>query len=102
MSSQRLVQRNDPLAHAALTRARREQVVTDSEMAAVQVPALAIVGTADAAAAGVKTLKAVWPALQVVTVDGATHWGDQGILIRPEFLASLRQFIAAHPGASRK
>jgi pimeloyl-ACP methyl ester carboxylesterase len=71
-------------------------------MAAVRVPALAIVGTADPAAEGVKTLKAVWPTLQVVTVDGATHWGDRGILTRPEFLASLRQFIAAHRGASRE
>ena len=102
MNSQRLLEKNDPLAHAALTRARREQVVTDSQLAAVQVPALAIVGTADPAAAGVKTLKAAWPALQVVTVDGATHWGDRGILIRPEFLASLRQFIAAYRGASRQ
>ena len=59
MSSQALVRKNDPLAHAALTRARRDLVVTDSQMAAVQVPALAIVGTADPAAAGVKTLKAV-------------------------------------------
>ena len=30
-----------------------------------------------------------------VTVDGATHWGDRGILTRPEFVAALRQFIAA-------
>ena len=95
-SSQRLVGKNDPLAHAALTRARREQVVTDSQMAAVQVPSLAIVGTADPALAGIKGLKAAWPALQVVTVEGATHWGDRGILTRPEFGASLRQFIAAH------
>jgi len=85
-----------------LTRARREQVVTDSQMAAVQVPALAIVGTADPAVAGVKMLKAAWPALQVVTVEGATHWGDRGVLIRPEFAASLRQFIAAHRGVSPK
>jgi len=102
MSSQALVRNNDPLAHAALTRARRELVVTDSQMAAVQVPALVIVGTADPAAEGVKTLEAVWPTLQVVTVEGATHWGDRGILTRPEFLASLRQFIAAHRGASLK
>jgi pimeloyl-ACP methyl ester carboxylesterase len=99
-SSQALVASNDPLAHAALARARRELVVTDTQMAAVHVPALAIVGTADPAMAGVKMLKAVWPALQVVTVEGATHWGDRGILIRPEFVASLRQFIAAYRGAS--
>lgn len=101
-SSQGILARNDPLAHAALTRAGRDLVVTDSQMAGVQVPALAIVGTADPGIAGVKTLKAVWPALQVVTVDGATHWGDRGILVRPEFISVLRQFIAAHPGTVRK
>lgn len=101
-SSQEIVAHNDPKAHAALTRAGGELVVTDSQMAAVRVPALAIVGTADPAVEGVKTLKAAWPELQMVTVEGATHWGDRGILIRPEFVNSLRQFIAVHPGTSQK
>jgi len=100
-TSQEIVAHNDPLAHAALTRSGRELVVTDVQMAGMQVPALAIVGTADPAVAGVRTLKAAWAALQVITVDGATHWGDRGILTRPEFTSSLRQFIAAHPGKSR-
>jgi pimeloyl-ACP methyl ester carboxylesterase len=101
-ASQELVAHNDPLAHAALTRAGREFLVTDSQMAAVQVPTLAIVGTADPAAAGVKSLKARWPALETVFVEGATHWGDRGILVRPEFTTSLRQFLAAHRQASTK
>ena len=101
-SSQEIVAHNDPLAHAALTRAGRELAVMDSQMVAVGVPALAIVGTADPTAAGVKALKTAWPALQMMTVEGATHWGDRGILIRPEFTRDLREFIAAHPGKSGK
>ena len=100
-SSQEIVAHNDPLAHAALTRAGRELVEMDSQLVATQVPALAIVGTADPAAAGVKALKTVWPALQMITINGATHWGDRGILTRPEFTNSLRQFIGAHPGRLR-
>src|SRR5207244_6602898 len=71
-SSRRLVAKNDPLAHAALTRARREQVVTDSQLAPVHVPALAILGTADPAGAGVKILKAACHTLQVLTVERQT------------------------------
>ena len=71
--SQEIVATNDPLAHAALVRARRELVVTDSQMAAVRVPTLAVVGSADRALTGVNSLKAVWPALKVVVIQGAVH-----------------------------
>lgn len=101
-TSQEIVARNDPLAHAAMVRADHDLLVTDAQMAAVRIPTLAIIGTADPGVARVKTLKAIWPALQVVLVDGATHWGDRGILVRPEFMASLRSFIAAHRSVSPK
>ena len=100
--SRRKTMQNDPLAHAAMQRARRDEVVTDAALAAVQVPTLAVVGTADSNITGVKSLKAAWPALQVVVVDGATHWGDRGVLTRPEFINALRQFMAAHPGTASK
>lgn len=101
-ASQDFVAHNDPLAHAALNRAGRGLVVTDSQMAAVQIPTLAIVGTADPQAAGVKSLKTAWPAIETVFVEGATHWGDRGILGRPEFTTSLRRFLAAHRQPSTK
>jgi pimeloyl-ACP methyl ester carboxylesterase len=102
--SQEIVATNDPLAHAALVRARRELVVTDSQMAAVRVPTLAVVGSADRALMGVNALKAVWPALNVVVIQGAVHSSanERGAPRRPEFVGAIREFVAAHKGGSSK
>jgi pimeloyl-ACP methyl ester carboxylesterase len=90
-----LAARNDTLAHAALRRGDHALAVTNAQLLAVKSPVLAIVGTSDAAAAGVRTLKTAWPALEVVSVEGATHWGERGIPLRPEFVAAVRRFITA-------
>jgi pimeloyl-ACP methyl ester carboxylesterase len=95
-ASRQRVAMNDPLAHAAMVRARQGEAVTDAQMAAVRVPALAIVGSADGALVGVKALNAAWPALKVMVVEGATHWGERGVLSRQEFIQAIRTFIAAH------
>jgi len=99
LRSQAIVARNDPLAHAALMRARRALLVTDAEMAAVRVPALAIVGNADSTLARVKALHAAWPALKVMVVEGAVHPTNhqRGLPSRPEFVAAIREFIKANP-----
>jgi pimeloyl-ACP methyl ester carboxylesterase len=94
--SRELVAMNDPLAHAALLRAGRELVVTDAQMAAVRVPTLAVVGSADTALEGVEGLKVVWPALKVIVIDGATHSSERGAPRRPEFVNAIRDFVAAH------
>ncbi len=100
--SREYVGRNDPLAHAAMLRARAEEVVTDAQLAAVRVPALAIVGGADANLEGVKALKKAWPALELVVVDGASHTGERGVLRRSEFVRAVRAFLAAHRVAGSK
>jgi len=98
-TSRDIVALNDPLAHAALYRARRALIVTDAEMKAVRVPALAIVGSADSALARVKALNAAWPAMKLVVVDGAVHPAShaRGLPSSPEFVAAIRAFIKAHP-----
>ena len=94
--------RNDPLAQAALMRARAGGAVTDAQLAAVRVPTLAIVGSADGALNGVKSLKAAWPTLSVVVIDGASHAGERGATRRPEFVQAIRDFLTAHrPTATR-
>jgi pimeloyl-ACP methyl ester carboxylesterase len=87
---------NDRFAHAALMRARRALVVTDAEIAKVAVPTLAVVGAADPQLARVKAMQAVWPALAVEVVPGATHptVHARGLPRRPEFLAAIRRWIA--------
>ena len=92
--SQGLIAANDVKALAAFHRGRRTLAVTDAQMAAVRVPALEIIGSADRNAADAQELKKVMPGLRLVVVDGATHGGERGVLRRPEFLAALREFLA--------
>ena len=93
--SQALVAANDTKALAAYHRGLRTLAVTDADLAAVRVPTLGIIGSADPSLAGVQDLKTVMPALSVVVVDGAEHGGERGVLRRPEFLAALRGFLVA-------
>jgi len=95
-SSQRILGRNDRLALAALVRRRSEQTVSEVQMAAVQVPILGLIGSADANLAAMNRLKSVLPALKVVVIEGATHGGERGALRRPEFVDNLRAFLVAH------
>jgi pimeloyl-ACP methyl ester carboxylesterase len=98
--SREIAARNDPVAHAAMLRGIQGLAVTNAQLSAVKVPTLAIVGTADRAFPGVQELKAAWPQLQVVIVDRVTHWGDRGIVVRPELPAALRTFITANRSPS--
>jgi pimeloyl-ACP methyl ester carboxylesterase len=93
--SQTLVATNDPKALAAYHRGRRALVVTDAQLAAVRVPTLGIIGSADPSLSGMNDMKTVLPALPVIVIEGAMHGGERGVLRRPEFLAALREFVAA-------
>jgi pimeloyl-ACP methyl ester carboxylesterase len=92
--SQQLVAVNNTKALAAYHRGRRTLVVTDERMAAVRVPTLGIIGSADPSLGGLQDLKRMMPALDVAIVDGAEHGGERGVLRRLEFLAALRDFLA--------
>ncbi|HXU43599.1 MAG TPA: alpha/beta hydrolase [Burkholderiales bacterium] len=96
--SKEIVARNDPFAHAALMRARRALLVADADIAAVRVPAMAIIGSADPALPRVQALKKRWPKLEVVVIQGATHPAGhpRGLLTRRELVAEVRAFIASH------
>jgi pimeloyl-ACP methyl ester carboxylesterase len=90
----------DRFAVAALTRARRDQVISRVRVSAVHVPTLGIVGNLDANEAGLQELKKMRPDLKLVVVNGATHGGDRGILRRSEFMEALREFLATHRQSS--
>ena len=91
--SQALTAANNTKALAAYHRGLRNLLVADADLAAVRVPTLGIIGTADPAMFGLQELKTIMPTLSVVVVDGATHGGEQGVLRRPEFLVTLRGFL---------
>ena len=86
---------NDRFALAALMRARRALLVMDAQMAAVRVPVLALVGSADPQAERVKAMQRVWPALRVEVVPGATHptVHPRSLIRRAELVAAVRRHI---------
>jgi pimeloyl-ACP methyl ester carboxylesterase len=94
--SREIARMNDLLAHAALMRARRALLVTDAEIAAVRVPALAVVGAADPALPRIKAMQAVWAGLELEIVAGAAHptVHERGLPRRAEFVAAIRRHIA--------
>jgi pimeloyl-ACP methyl ester carboxylesterase len=97
--SREIAASNDPIAHAALMRSRRALLVADADIAAVRVPTLAILGAMDPAVPRVHGLKKRWPLLKVIVVEGATHPArhPRSLLNRPEFVAAVREFVAANP-----
>ena len=73
-----------------------ELAVTDRALTEVKIPALALVGSEDRHLQRLVELQGLMPDLNVVVIDGATHAGSAGALNRPEFVAEVRLFIAAH------
>lgn len=91
--TQPLVAGNDVKALAALNRGRGAVVVTDTQLGAIEVPTLGIIGSADPSAATMRELAPLMPALKVVILEGAEHGGERGVLRRPEFLPTVREFL---------
>jgi pimeloyl-ACP methyl ester carboxylesterase len=91
----------DRFAIAALTRSRSDQVVSRAAAAAVAVPTLGVVGTADPARTGLEALRQIRPDIQLLMVEGATHSGQRGIVTRPELVAALREFIGRNRMSSQ-
>jgi pimeloyl-ACP methyl ester carboxylesterase len=84
----------DRFAIAALTRARRLQAITPEQVKAMTVPTLGVAGSLDPNLASLRELQKLRPSMKLVVVDGAAHGGDKGVLLRPELVAALREFIA--------
>jgi pimeloyl-ACP methyl ester carboxylesterase len=86
----------DLFALAAVMRGTPEQVFTVEQAAAVSVPTMAIIGTADPTIEKVNRLKKAMPKLTVVAIEGATHAGSTAAMMRPEFIQALLEFFKAH------
>jgi pimeloyl-ACP methyl ester carboxylesterase len=65
-----------------------------SQLAAVRVPTLGIVGSADPAFKDFNELKQFMPQLQLVIINGASHVEAPR---RPEFIQALVMFLQEHP-----
>jgi pimeloyl-ACP methyl ester carboxylesterase len=89
--------RSDPSfdrhAIAARMRSARDRVITVAQVAAVNVPTLAIAGSLDPNLAGLRELQNVRPSINLIVVEDATHGGSTGITSRPEFVTAIRDFM---------
>jgi pimeloyl-ACP methyl ester carboxylesterase len=95
--SQAIASHNDVLAIEAFYKGGyRALEEDDAEIAAVKVPVLGIVGSADGAVRGFRQLQMLLPAMTLVVIDGATHSGERGAARRTEFTEAIRRFIAAN------
>ena len=84
---------SDRFALAAVGRGQVTQMITRAQAAAVKVPTLGVVGSADGYLKNFQDLKTIRPDLQLVVIQGASHGTAAE---RPEFLASTRDFLLAH------
>jgi pimeloyl-ACP methyl ester carboxylesterase len=96
--SDSLVAVNDVKALAAYQRkGSRDINTTDAEVARIQVPVLGVIGSLDGGVRAMREQQTILPGMKVVVIEGATHVGDRAAPRRPEFVAAIREHIAAHP-----
>lgn len=89
----------DVRALAAVRRSNPAQVVALAQMAAVTVPTLGVVGTADPYLGSFMELRARMPQLELVTIEDASHASAPR---RPEFAQAILVFLRAHPAVLDK
>jgi len=85
--------RNDPLALAAIARGNAAPQASEKKLRANNLPALAVVGKLDPLRPSVDKLASMMGTLKVVVVPGENHL----FAVRsPAFLEALQTFLAAH------
>jgi pimeloyl-ACP methyl ester carboxylesterase len=92
----------DRFVLAGFRRSLKDWVITPAQVSAVRVPTLAVVGSLDSALGDFHELKKLRPDVKLVVIDGATHMGTRGADRRPEFIETVREFIAANRTASQR
>jgi pimeloyl-ACP methyl ester carboxylesterase len=90
-----LLANNDPKALAAVARGFKELMVSWDKLEANQVPTLVLVGDQDPLKKGVDELKGKMSNLTITLIKDAHHGDAFG---RPEFIKTLREFLAVHQG----
>jgi pimeloyl-ACP methyl ester carboxylesterase len=87
----------DRFALAALHRGFKDLTVTFDQVKAIAVQTLGVVGSLDGYWGDFRELQTLRPGMKLVVIDGASHGGPKGAMARPEFVAAVREFLAANP-----
>ena len=94
--SQRLLGGNDAKALAAMARGTGPALVVSSrDIDAARVPVLCLIGSADPSVPAMTTFAQSMRSAKLVTIEGATHAGPNGVLTRDEFVSLLTAFFAS-------
>jgi pimeloyl-ACP methyl ester carboxylesterase len=92
----------DRFVLAGFRRSLKDWVITPTQVSAVRVPTLAVVGSLDGALTDFQDLMKLRLDAKLVVIDGATHTGPRGAERHPEFIEAVREFIASNrTGLSR-
>ncbi len=86
---------NDVIALASVARGIKDLATPESDIKAIKVPMLDIIGEVDPLKDSVDALKKALPAIEVVVIPGANHmtaFGD------PRYLAAMQDFLGKHIG----
>ena len=83
----------DYRALAASRRGGARALITPAQVAAVRVPTLGVVGTADPYLAEFRAMKEMNPAIELVTIEGASHSTAPA---RPVLAAAVLAFLDSH------
>lgn len=85
---------NDQKALAAVLKGRWDHRPTEEQVRAIQTPMAAIIGENDPIRPAAEKLKELNPATKLIIVPDASHQTAYGA---PEFIAGVRELLAAHP-----
>ncbi len=96
--NQMLTATNDTKALAAVVRSWKGLTVSDEKLKANQVPTLSLIGEVDPLKRGVDELRERMSHLHVVVIDRADH---MNAFAHPEFIKSLKEFLAKHSPRKR-
>ncbi len=101
MMNQMVIQNNDQAALAAAIRGMGNLSVTEAQLRANTVPAIAIVGSLDPLKAGVDAMAPIMNKLEVKVIDGADHMTaiTPGAYSVP-FLDAMREFLVKTCGCA--
>jgi pimeloyl-ACP methyl ester carboxylesterase len=90
MINQMVMASNDPLALAAVIRGMAALQTLESEVKAIAVPMLAVIGEVDPLRAGVEALDGLLPATEVVVLPGKDH---MTAMSDPALAQAVRDFV---------
>jgi pimeloyl-ACP methyl ester carboxylesterase len=82
----------DTNALAAVRRSMRDTVVSSAQIAAIKIPMMGIVGSADPAVKDFRQLQKLVPQLRLEIIEGASHAAAP---TRPEFIRAVLNFLNA-------